>query len=498
MRARKSWKGQDRSGDRIPVGDPRYAAMVRGFNLRWAASPRYVALCHDAAEVARAVQKALDAGLRLTVRSGGHCYEDFFACNDGGVLLDLSPMTAVSRDPATGWYSVEAGATLWAVYDWLYRAHGVSLPGGSCYSVAAGGHVVGGGYGLLSRRDGLTVDYLHAVELVHVTSDRRARVITLRRDARDPAERESFWGHLGGGGGNFGIVTRLWFKALPAAPKDAYLLDLSWDWKGLQKADFARIVRVYGEFFAANSGVDSPYKDLDAGLGLTHKSAGQIGLSAQYVGEEPERLTALARLLAQTLPAPVAREVHIAHCRPPARTIEIRKMPWLFAAQTSNESGPNRRSKHKSAYMIKPFPDGQVDVLWDFLTTDRTTDPTAVLSVNGYGGQVNAVDPAATAVPQRSSILKLQYHTYWLDPADDAAHLRWIREFYTAMYGERGPVPDGTVDGCYVNYADADLEGWQSLYYKDNYPRLRRVKARLDPLDILHHRQSIELPDGAR
>ena len=150
MRARQSPKGHDRSGTRILAGDPRYPAMVRGFNLRWAASPLYVALCHDAADVARAVQRALDKGLRLTVRSGGHCYEDFFACNDGGVLVDLSSMTRVSRDAATGWSCVEAGATLWTVYTWLYREHGVCLPGGSCYSVAAGGHVVGGVRGPVS------------------------------------------------------------------------------------------------------------------------------------------------------------------------------------------------------------------------------------------------------------------------------------------------------------------------------------------------------------
>jgi hypothetical protein len=75
-----------------------------------------------------------------------------------------------------------------------------------------------------------------------------------------------------------------------------------------------------------------------------------------------------------------------------------------------------------------------------------------------------------------------------------AANLTWIRDFYTAMYGERGPVPDGTVDGCYVNYPDVDLHDWQYLYYKDNYPRLQAVKGHWDPHNIFRHRQSIEPP----
>jgi hypothetical protein len=266
------------------------------------------------------------------------------------------------------------------------------------------------------------------------------------------------------------------------APSEAYLLDLDWDWAGLTRADLARLVHVYGHFLLANSGDDSPFKGLDASLHLAHKSGGQIDLFAQYVGEEPELLMDFARLLPQ------------ASGRGSTRTIKVRRLPWLFAAQTSNSSGPNRRAKHKSAYMERPFPDGQIDVLWDFLTTDRHASTKASVDVNAYGGQVNAVDPAATAYPHRSSIMKLQYHTYWDDPAEDQAHLRWIRELYRAMYGELGPVPDGTFDGCYVNYPDVDLQGWQYLYYKDNYPRLQRVKARIDPLDIFHHRQSIELP----
>jgi FAD/FMN-containing dehydrogenase len=485
MHARRARKQQGYRGVRIPVGDPRYSNVVRGFNLRWVGRPRYVEVCRNTGQIARAAQKALDAGLRITVLSGGHCYEDFVFGNDGGVILDLSSMTNVHRDEATGLYCVEAGATLWDVYLRLYKEYGVTIPGGTCYSVGAGGHVLGGGYGLLSRRDGLPVDYLHAVELVHVTSARKAEVITLRRDAKDPAERELLWGHLGGGGGNFGIVTRFWFKDLPAAPSEAYLQNLDWDWAGLTRADFARLVRAFGHFLEANSGVDSPYKDLSASLELEHRSSGPIGFHAQYYGHQPELLVELATLLDEAMPRPASGA---------ARTLEVRRMPWLFATQTANASGPNRRLKRKSAYMVKPFPDGQIDVLWDFLTADRPENARVGLAVNAYGCQVNAVDPAATATPHRSSIIKLQLGANWFDPAEDELHLRGVTELYRAMYGERGPYPDGTVDGCYVNYCDADLEDWQYLYYKDNYPRLRLVKQRLDPLDIFHHRQSIELP----
>jgi hypothetical protein len=92
--------------------------------------------------------------------------------------------------------------------------------------------------------------------------------------------------------------------------------------------------------------------------------------------------------------------------------------------------------------------------------------------------------------------MKLHYQKYWNDTSQDEANLEWIRVFYTAMYGDDGPVPDDVMDGCYVNYPDADLKDWPLLYYKENYGRLQQVKARWDPLNVFNHRQSISLPGG--
>jgi len=89
-------------GERVGPDDPRYQTLVRGYNQRWVGAPAYVALCGDTAQVAQAVQRAVDDGLRITVRGGGHCYEDFVSNNDGGVIIDLTPMRTVWRDRDTG------------------------------------------------------------------------------------------------------------------------------------------------------------------------------------------------------------------------------------------------------------------------------------------------------------------------------------------------------------------------------------------------------------
>jgi len=481
-------------GDRVERHDPRYPTMVRGFNRRFVGHPRYVQVCGDTGQVVRTVQRAVDEGLRLTVRCGGHCYEDFVCDNDGGVIVDMSAMDGVHRDGPDGDYCVEGGATLWNVYTHLYREYGVTLPAGSCYSVGVGGHVTGGGYGLLSRLHGLTVDFLHAVEVVRVDDAGRAEAITVSRDSPDPDERELLWAHLGGGGGNFGVVTRFWFREPPPAPTEAWLLNHAWSWSDLDPDSFAGLVQRYGEFHAANSGVGSPFAGLFGALHLTQNAgaSSQVGLTAQYVGDEPSLLDEFAVAMRGDLPAPQVQATPVGHHRAGLRDTEIQRMPWLFATQTLNGSGPNQRGKYKSAYMIEPFPEAQVEAMWEHLAEPLNPNPQALLQVDSYGCQVNAVAPDATAVPQRSSIMKLQYQTYWTDPADDAQNLDWIRGFYDAMYGGRGPYPDGTVDGCYVNYPDVDLDDWQYLYYQDGYPRLREVKARWDPLDVFRHQQSIE------
>lgn len=115
---------------------------------------------------------------------------------------------------------MEGGATNWDVYTTLFRKYGVTLPAGSCYSVGAGGHIVGGGYGLLSRRHGLTVDHLVQVDVVTV-KDGAVKITKAHRDDKPTSDTgHLFWAHTGAGGGNFGVILRYHFaRQLPAPPR---------------------------------------------------------------------------------------------------------------------------------------------------------------------------------------------------------------------------------------------------------------------------------------
>jgi len=105
--------------------------------------------------------------------------------------------------------------------------------------------------------------------------------------------------------------------------------------------------------------------------------------------------------------------------------------------------------------------------------------------------------------------LKASYNTgKWQSPAEDDKHIAWVREYYREVYAGTGGVPvlDETNDGSYISFPDKDLAdpawntsgvGWQTLYYKDNYPRLQRVKKAYDPKNVFRHALSVEPPDGS-
>ncbi|MBE8523438.1 BBE domain-containing protein [Amycolatopsis sp. H6(2020)] len=487
------------TGRLIGPDDPRYADFTAGINQRYTAKPASVHLPRTTPEVASAVAGATG---RLSIRSGGHCFEDFVHHEDVDELVDLRGMSEV--DFSDGVFSVGAGAKLQDVYEKLYRGWGVTIPGGICYSVGAGGHITGGGYGLLSRRDGLTVDHLHGVEVV--LADGRTVVVT--RDSTG-AEADLFWAHTGGGGGSFGVVTRFLFAApLVTPPSEVLVAALSVPWADLDERRFARLLGGYARWHHEHRAPDSPGAALSSLLMLNHRCNGTVGLVAQIDAAAP----AAARVLDEHLSAVLGDLVPAGFARagefgPMPGLARPRRLPWLRATRflgtnTPVLNDPTLRAEHKSAYVRNPLPDAQLRTAYEFLTRPDVTNPDTMLVAFSYGGAISAADPAATAVAQRDSTFKLLYQSFWSTVDADAANIAWVREFYRAMYAGTGgvPVPGEVVDGCYVNYPDADLSDpeqntsgvpWHDLYFKDNYPRLQRAKAHWDPDDVFRHRQSI-------
>jgi len=498
--------------------DPRFPSFFQGFNRRWfAPNCKAVYLCFTATGTAAALDDAIALfGKNVKIKSGGHCYENF-VFNDGtGAILDVTPMDAYGYDEQRG-YFLESGGTNWSAFQALFRNYGKVLPAGSCYSVGLGGHICGGGYGLLSRLNGLTVDWLTGVEVVvKDDANNSAYPVYVSADSVSQDEFELYWSHCGGGGGNFGVITKYYFKELPNAPQAALITSIAFSWDDLTEEILGDLLAWYAGFAERTDNWNQ------FGLfALNHQAAGEIHLTIQtaisnnenlrataeqYIAPHLSRLKAIAPYRLMTRPG----VAHLANLfQPTADTIEY---TFYEAVQTLNGSGSNQRGKYKSAYMRKAFPPDQVASIYQWLTTTPVVPEEhpplnmtqSLLQVDSYGGRINDVPPDATAVPQRSSIMKLQYQTYWTNAADDQYYLQWINDFYQQVYLCTGGTPDpekdptDNVDGCYYNYPDIDLNGPDNdkeialkLYFGKNLARLKKAKKRWDPNNYFNSAQSI-------
>ena len=494
---------------RIGPDDPRYLAVVdKRFNKRFRASPDYVRLVGSTEQVVSAVEEAVKEGRRLAVTSGGHCLEGFVSDPEMRVIIDVSPMKRVYYDAEKGAVAVEAGATVGETFRVLFETWGVVMPIGEYPEIGMGGHVVGGAFGFLCRQLGLAADYLYAVEVVTVDGDGRASSVVATRETSDP-HRDLWWAHTGGGGGNFGVVTRYWFRSpgasgenparlLPRAPESITTFKAEWTWGDVDQPSFLRLLRNHGTWCERNSNADSPYACLWTLFEIHRQQFGKIiirGLSTAGADAERQVNDHLAAV-GEGVSAPKGREL----ARMSWLEFALNPFPDLFAAPPGGVS-----VKVKDALLKKRFTDRQIGVAYDYLTRTDHDVMGGMLGLATYGGRINTVAPDATASAQRDSILDIACTTGWLDPQEEAKNLTWVRAFYRDLFAESGgaPVPGEAYDGALINHPDTDLADpalntsgvpWHTIYYKASYPRLQRIKARWDPRDVFRHALSIRPP----
>ncbi|MFC0623936.1 BBE domain-containing protein [Kribbella deserti] len=424
---------------------------------------------------------------------------------DVKVLLDMSQFAEVEFDERYCAFSIGAGATLGQVYEALFYGWGVTVPGGGCLGVGVGGHFSGGGYGPLSRQHGSVVDHLYGVEVVVVNAEGKARPVVATRDNQ---YKDLWWAHTGGGGGNFGVITRYLMrtagatgsdpaKLLPKAPGQLLSSLVLWDWKTVTKAGFIRSLRNFFTFYERHNTAGSPYDSLYSPLLVPVSSTDGFLLSTQLDASVPDAeklLKAFNAAIAEGVdPAPTAIEVG---ARPFMHTTIERSIPELVTPE---------RNLWKAGYLRKGYTDAQLGTIHKYLTDPAGRPQNATFLLVPYGGKVNTVRPDATATFQRDTVAKMVMNIVWSDPAEDAKHADWTRKFYRDLYATTGGVPlhDEYNAGSYINYPDLDLADpawntsgvpWQTLYYGDNYPRLQRIKAKWDPRNVFHHSMSITKP----
>ncbi len=432
------------AGDVLGPADREYERARLCFNLLIDRRPAAIARCVGADDVAAALAFGQEHDLEIAVRGGGHNPAGHCAVEDG-LVIDLSRMRSVDVDPETRIATSQGGAT-WLDFDAAAQAHGLVTPGGVVGSTGVTGLTLGGGIGHLTAQYGLTCDNLIAAELVTPAGE------VVRASGDETPELR--WG-LRGGGGNFGVVTRLELRLHPLTEV------------------------VGGRFAYAGEGVRDAlraFRDVDASARNDLSCQAQLTVDA-------EMTPVLVIVPCYTGDAEDPDEHRALRSAPGLVDDGVRRQGFLDQ-QRIFDPGYGVDRNYWKGHFVRELSDELIDLLVDRLGA-LGRPPGAVL-IESLRGAPKDVDPASAALGYRHAAFNLSVMASWTDPAADDEHIAWARE--TA-----GAIQPWSVSGGYANYMQADepLERVRAAFGAESFDRLRALKTRYDPRNVLHRNQNI-------
>ncbi|MCU0593585.1 MAG: FAD-binding oxidoreductase [Desulfobacterales bacterium] len=445
----------DVKGKVVLSGDSGYDETRRIWNAMIDRRPAVIVQCAAAADVPPAISFARGHGLEISIRGAGHNIAGNAVC-ENGVMIDFSKMRTVRVDAGKRLAQVEPGATLNDV-DRATQDHGLATPLGINSTTGIAGLTLGGGFGWLTRKYGMTIDNLVSVDLV------MANGAPIR--ASDRENPDLFWA-VRGGGGNFGVVTGFEFKLHPVGPEV---------YSGLLVFPFSQarqVIEKYREF------VKTAPEELNVWVVL-RKAPPLPFLPASVHGKE---IVALAVFYAgsasdgRKLVEPLHRfgDTHGEH---------IGLQPYTQWQQAFDPLlTPGARNYWKS-HNFTEIRDGALDAVLRY--AGRLPTPQCEIFIGLIAGAANRIPAEATAYGQRGTKLVLNVHGRWDDPADDARCIAWARDFFKAS------APYASA-GAYVNFMTEDETDRIATAYGPSYARLVQIKRRYDPENIFHMNQNIK------
>jgi FAD/FMN-containing dehydrogenase len=442
-------------GELIRPTDPGYDEAREIWNAMIDRRPGLIARCAGVADVKEAVTFARENNLLVAVRGGGHNIAGNAICN-GGLVIDLSQMKSVHVDPKTRRARVGPGATL-GDFDHEAQAFGLATPLGINSTTGVAGLTLGGGFGWLSRKYGMTVDNLISAEVV--TAD--GNIVRASADENP----DLFWG-IRGGGGNLGVVTSFEFQLHPVGPEVlAGLIVFPFD-------QAKSVLKQYGDFVETMPDEMSVWVVMRQAPPLPFLPAEVHGkevvvLAAFYAGDISEGQKLIEPLRAFGTP-------HGEHIGPVPYTAWQQAFDPLLT--------PGARNYWKS-HNLTQLSEGAIDSIIEY--TGKLPSPHTEIFLGLIGGQASRVAPDATAYAHRDTKWAMNVHGRWESAAEDERCIAWAREFFdkSAQYAS---------GGVYVNFLTEDETGRVGAAYGPNYDRLVALKNKYDPTNLFHMNQNIK------
>jgi hypothetical protein len=432
-------------GDVVIPHDPAYEEARKVWNGMVDKRPVAVIYCADTEDVISAVKFARMHNVLVAVRAGGHNVAGMSVC-DAGVVIDVSRMKQIEVDPTRRIARAEAGLNL-GEFDAATQAHGLATTMGVNADTGIAGLTLGGGFGKLGRKHGLTCDNLIAVEIV--LADGRL----LKASATENAD--LFWG-IRGGGGNFGIITTFEYTLHPVGP---VLLSGS----VLHSYDHARSALRFYHAFASKAPDEL---SVDAALVTIPSGERFFSVSACYIGPVDEGVQIIEPLRAHGEP------------------IEDRFAPTSYCQIQSAGDAifPRGRRYYWKAQFMREISDRAIDTM---LATYATAPGGSLLVLQQVGGAIARVPVADTPYANRDALYDCFPISIWDDPTEDKLHIGWAREMWDAVR----PFSTG---GVYANNLGEEGGDRVQAAYGENYVRLSALKKKYDPTNFFRLNQNIQ------
>jgi FAD/FMN-containing dehydrogenase len=432
------------SGDLLTASDDEYERARLCFNLLIDRRPAAIARCVNTHDVATALAFAQSTGLEIAVRGGGHNPAGHCVL-DEGLVIDLSRMRDVEVEAHVGIARAAGGAT-WVDFDAATQAHGLATPGGVVGSTGVAGLALGGGIGHLTAQYGLTCDNLIGAELVTPSAE------TVRTSESENTE--LLWA-LRGGGGNFGVATRLDFRLHPLERVVGGRLEYVGD--GVTEA-----LRLFRDV-AMNADREL---SIQAQITVDESLTPQLTIAPCYSGQEkdPEQLSAL-----RSAPGLVHDGV--------------RPHSFLDQQRVFDPGYGIDRNYWKSHFVVE-LPDKLIDELT--VRMAALGSPPGAILIESLHGAPKDIESSTAAVGYRDAAFNLSAMASWTDPAVDDEHIAWTRETAAA-------IEPWAVGGGYANYMQADepLDRIRAAFGNEAFGRLRALKSRYDPGNVLRRNHNI-------
>ena len=424
----------------ILPGDKAYDESRQIRNMGIDRFPAIIVQVAAAGDVAQAVRFARDYDLRIAVRSGGHSFSGHSVI-DGGIVIDLRNLSAITIDPRTRIARVQPGATS-AMLAAAAQVHSLALSTGDVSSVAVGGLTLGGGIGWMVREQGLTIDNLRSVQMVSAESE------IIRASASENPD--LFWA-LRGGGGNFGIVTEFEFQLHEVGTVLAGALALP---------PTPEALRGYAEWAMKAPNAMTTITYILPAPPAPFVPAEMVGevvmfVIACYTGDAQEGQAVLDGL--RQVATPLFEMVA--------------PMPYPAIYDFTQEGTLRTREASRSLFM-RELPD---DVIEAIVATISSMSPTSMIQLRVLGGRMAEVPPVETAFAHRTSPYVLTIVRGWQE-GEGAADTDWVNSFFERVRGYS--------TGVYANFTQNEDHRVGEAYPPETYRRLAEVKQNYDPSNV--------------